>query len=218
MTASSHLTSASVSGPAAPPAFPYAVRARDFPALSACRLYSAPAYPPAAGSRPYRGCRRGSTQARSDWHSRHRKAAHGLPVVVATGVATRKPGFLRGQRRVGLRKLAEYPSHLHRVTQCDHIVDRDSALLAGATSCTADPVYLNENRRPWFSSPDASQACKAGSSAARAASTEEQSADGSAISVSPLKLQLNPASRTVTAAASFLTLTSSLNQRTRYCS
>jgi hypothetical protein len=51
-----------------------------------------------------------------------------------------------------------------------------------------------------------------------AASTEEQSEDGSAISVSPLKLQLNPASCTVTGAASFLTLTSSLNQRTRYCS
>ena len=43
-------------------------------------------------------------------------------------------------------------------------------------------------------------------------------ADISAISVSPLKLQLNPASCTVTGAASFLTLTSSLNQRTRYCS
>jgi hypothetical protein len=54
-----------------------------------------------------------------------------------------------------------------------------------ATSFTADPAYLNENRRPWSSSLDASQACKAGSSAARAASTEEQSEDGSAISVSP---------------------------------
>jgi hypothetical protein len=38
------------------------------------------------------------------------------------------------------------------------------------------------------------------------------------ISISPLKLQLNPASCTMTGAASFLTLTSSLNQRTRYCS
>jgi hypothetical protein len=83
---------------------------------------------------------------------------------------------------------------------------------------SGDPVYSNENRRPWFSSLDASQACKAGSSAARAASTEEYSKDGSAISVSPLKLQLNPASCTMTGAASFLTLTSSLNQRTRYCS
>ena len=56
-------------------------------------IVSAPAYPPRAGPRPYRGCRRGSTQARSEWHSRHRKAAHGLPVVLATGVATRKPHF-----------------------------------------------------------------------------------------------------------------------------
>jgi hypothetical protein len=49
--------------------------------------------------------------------------------------------------------------------------------------------------------------------AARAASTEEWSEDGSAISVSLLKLQLNPASCTVTGAASFLALTSSLNQQ-----
>lgn len=49
---------------------------------------------------------------------------------------------LRGQRRVGLRKLAEYPGHLRRVTQCDHLVDRDSALLAGRHGVHSGPGVL----------------------------------------------------------------------------
>jgi hypothetical protein len=126
VTASSHLTSASVSGPvsgpAAPPAFPYARPCtgssprREFADCAQHRLLQR------AGLLPYRGCRRGSTQARSEWHSRHRKAAHGLPVVLATGVAARKPRFPPGAatgrasetRRVSVTPAARHSMQPHR--------------------------------------------------------------------------------------------------------
>jgi hypothetical protein len=122
VTAFSHLTSASVSGPAAPPAFPYARPCTGSSRAVSLPMYSAPAHPPRAGPRPYRGCRRGSTQARSEWHSRHRKAAHGLPVVLATEVATRKPRFPPGAptgrasetRRVPVTPAPHHPMRPHR--------------------------------------------------------------------------------------------------------
>jgi hypothetical protein len=141
VTASSHLASASVSGPAAPSASRTPVRARDFPRreLADCaqhRLHREP------GRGLSRGCRRGSTQARSEWHSRHRKPLTAFPLCSPPESQLVSHASLRGQRRVGLRKLAEYPGHLHRVTQCDHIVDRDSALLAGRHGVHSGPGLL----------------------------------------------------------------------------
>jgi hypothetical protein len=123
VTASSHLTSASVSGPAAPPAFPYArpctgsSRAASLPIVLNTGLSRE-----RAGPLHHRGCRRGSTQARSEWHSKHRKAAHGLPVVLATGVAARKPRFPPGAatgrasetRRVSVTPAARHSMQPHR--------------------------------------------------------------------------------------------------------
>jgi hypothetical protein len=157
VTASSHLTSASVSGPAAPPAFPYA--------------------------RPCTGCFPRRELADCAQHRLIQREPGRCLIAVAAEVrlkpgqngiaSTGKPltafplcsppesqlvshASLRGSDRSGF---GNSPST--RDT-CSSSLDATTSSIAtarcklDATSCTGDPAYLDQNRRPWSSSLDAS--------------------------------------------------------------